>query len=190
MDEVFSAAADADFIRHLNIAAYDFGRLRPRTLIGSVTLVADQSNYTAPSDLRRLVRGLWGTAEKRARQPWDANWPGRLPAPSVIYGAAGARYVRLEPAPTTAQITDLGATYEFSYCAGHVIGVNAVDTSIELADQGLLLLRAQAETMKELAARNARKPVAMRDGLAGSPKNGTPAALAEQLMREFERQAA
>lgn len=187
-DVIFNAASDADYIRHLDMAALDFGRLRPRTLVGSVTLVADQAEYDAPADMQALKFPLWGVNEKRTRLPWDSNFPGRLPRASRVQGGSGLQ-ISLEPAPTAAQIADLGSDYRFYYFAVHSISTAAASTTILPSDRGLLLLRAQAEAMKELAARNVHKPVAMRDGMNSTPRNGTPAALYDQLMQSFEAQA-
>ncbi len=63
------------------------------------------------------------------------------------------------------------------------------DTTVPDEHRGLLLLRAQAEAMQELAARNIAKPVQLRDGQGGAPRNGVPAALHAQLMDAFERGA-
>jgi len=186
-DVVFSAPADADYIRQLDAAALDFSRVRPRTLVGAVTLSADISEYDAPGDLVRLKFPLWGINEKRARKPWESNYPGRLPRAYIVQGATGLQ-LSLEPAPNAAQIADLGSSYKFYYFAAHTIDTNATNTTILPADRGLLLLRAQAEAMKELAARNSHKPVKMRDGMNSTPRNGTPAALYEQLMDAFEAQ--
>ena len=43
----------------------------------------------------------------------------------------------------------------------------------------------QAEAMLELTLRNAAKPVQLRDGLSGTPRNSTPAALHATLLAMF-----
>jgi hypothetical protein len=184
--DVFTAAADADFIRHLGAAALALARFRPRTLLGELTLVADQAGYAAPADFHAFKLGLWGSTTAR---PWDKNWPGRIPAARAVE-AAGAMEIHLDPAPTAAQIALLGSAYKFYYYARHSISTTAASTTIRPGDRGLLLLRAQAEAMKEMALRNIKKPVQLRDGLASAPRNGTPAALFQALLDEFERQAA
>lgn len=183
---VFTAAADADFIRHLDLSALDLSRFRPRTLLGSITLTADKYDYPAPADFLSYKTAIWGTTRA---QPWEKNWPGKLPDARVAENA-GARELHLLPAPTESQIAILGAVYKFYYFARHAISATAASTSVQPGDRGLLLLRAQAEAMKELAARNAKKPVQMRDGISGGTKNGTPAYLFEALMEQFERAAA
>ncbi|HHJ11819.1 MAG TPA: hypothetical protein ENK00_01455 [Chromatiales bacterium] len=186
----FTAAADADFQRHLDLAALDLGRFRPRTLVGTLTLVADQSNYPAPSGLLRPKFPLWGTAEKRARRPWDGNWPGRLPRLTLVENA-GTRELWLSPPPTAAQIADLGATYTYYYFAGHVIDMDAAKTSVQPGDRHLLLVRAAAEALQELANNGVTKPVQLGNAGVGSmPKNGTPGALADSLLKHYEAMAA
>jgi hypothetical protein len=67
----------------------------------------------------------------------------------------------------------------------HGISTVGADTTVALVDRPLLLLRAQAEAMLELTLRNAAKPVQLRDGLSGTPRNSTPAALHATLLAMF-----
>lgn len=186
---VFTAANDADFKRHLDTAALDFTRVRPRTLLGSITLTAEESEYALPADLHAFKSSLWGIVPRVRTQPWEKTWPGRLPQARVAE-VAGARRLVLAPAPTAQQISVLGAEFRFYYFARHAIGEQAADTTVQPGDRGLLLLRAQAEALRELAVRNAKKPVALRDGVSQAPRNGTPAALFQALLDEFEQAAA
>jgi len=188
--EVFTATDDADFKRHLARAAEDFGRRFPRRVRGSVTVEADVAEYPAPAGLVRPLRATWSDTARRNYRPWDRAWPERDPRLSLEEDDTGGRVLVLSPPPSAAQITQLGATFPFVYEAGHQIGTDASDTTIPADRRGLLLLRAQAEAMKEMAARNIQKPVKMGDGQGGAPRNGVPAALHKQLMDEFERLAA
>jgi len=182
----FPAASDADFKRHLDIAALDMGRIRPRRLPGEITLVADQPNYAAPAGLLRVGYPVWGAPEKAARKPWDANWPGRLPQLTVNENS-GTRELWVDPPPTAAQITDLGATYKFFYFAAHAVDANAANTTVQPGDRALLLIRAAAEALQELAHNGVTKPVQLGSaGVGAMPKNGTPGALAEKLLELFE----
>lgn len=180
---VFAAAGDEDFERMLDAAALDMGRVRPRTLLGTLTLVADQDNYAAPADFLSYKSALWGIGRI---QPWEKHYPGRLPdVRQAVNGST--RELHLLPAPTANQITVLGSAFRFYYFAGHVIGAAAADTTILAGDRGLLILRAQAEAMKEMAVRNSGKPVSMRDGISNMSRNGTPSYLYERLMADFEK---
>ena len=180
--KVFTAANDADFIRHLDAAALDMGRVRPRTLLGTLTLVGDQFNYPAPADFLSYKSALWGVARA---QPWEKSYPGRLPDVRTAMNGA-VRELHFLPAPTSAQISALGSSFKYYYFAAHSIGTLATDTTIQAGDRGLLLLRAQAEAMKEMSMRNISKPMTMRDGISNGPRNGTPQYLFELLMKLFE----
>lgn len=183
--KVFTAANDADFDRHLDAAALDMGRIRPRTLLGSLTLLAEQYNYAAPADFLSFKSYLWGIGKP---QPWEKNYTGRLPdVRSAVNGST--RELHLLPAPTGHQISVLGSAFKYYYYAAHSIGTNAADTTIQAGDRGLLLLRAQAEAMKEMSMRNIGKPVQLRDGISQGPRNGTPQHLFEVLMKQFEEAA-
>jgi hypothetical protein len=187
--QVFTATDDADYKRHLASAAADLGRVRPRVVLGTLTLVADQAEYDAPADLQRPRLLYWGGDQARRVPPWDANHPGNLPHPVLSRTADGTGKILLRPAPTLRQINLLGAEARFDYYAPHAVGATETDTTVEPADRHLLLLRALAEATKELANRGITKPVQLRDGQGGAPKSGQPAALHAQYMDEFERLA-
>lgn len=187
--EKFEDESDADFMRHLNTAAFDFGRLRRRTKLGSVSLVSDQANYAAPVDLIGFKHPIWGVNERRSRKYWNPDWPGRLPSASLIEGAAGLE-IYLDPAPTAEQIADLGSDYKFFYFAAHSVDMDATKTTIQVHDRSLLLLRAVAASLLDLAHRGVMNPVALGDGVGSMPKNGTPSSLAEAALKLFEKMAA
>jgi len=189
--EKFSSPGDEDFYRHLAVAAMDMGRFRPRTLVGSLTLAADQSAYPAPADLLSPKYPRWGIEQRARSLPWDKSWPGRLPRLSVAE-SGGVRVLMLDPPPTNAQIEALGSSYSFYYFAGHVIATDANGTTVMAGDRPLLLIRAAAQAMIELANRNVTKPVQLGGGagVGSMPKNGTPAALGKDLMELFEKMAA
>lgn len=183
---VFTAANDADFVRHLKVAAVDLGSRRPLVKSGTLTLVADTDSYDAPADLATFIAERWSAG--RMPQPWESTWPGAAPRQSIT-GSGATRKIVFTPAPTVAQISVLGSSFAYDYRAAHSIGTAAADTTVAEADRGLLILRAQAEAMREVAIRNAHKPVQLRDGLSGTPRNGTPAALYQSLLTEFREAA-
>lgn len=185
--EVFDEPADADFVRLLNVAALDFARLRPRTLIGSVTLSAGVAEYAAPVDFHHYKSDLW-VDHARIGKPWEKTWTGRLPSVSLAENGAG-RCLLFSPAPTVAQIARFGSEFRYLYFARHQLGTEA-ETSIHAADRGLLMLRGQVEAMRELAMRNITKPMQVRDGLNSSPRNGMPSYLYGVLLEEFNKAAA
>lgn len=185
---VFTGAGDSDLKRHLAAAALAFHCKRPRTLVGTLTLVADQAQYAAPADLAAIKSSLWGITPKPRAQPWEKAWPGRLPDVRLVETASSpiTRKLELLPPPSAHQIAVLGAEFKFWYYGKHAIDADAAKTSVMPADRGLLILRAQAEAMRELAIRGSKKPVALRDGYSGTPRNATPSYLFETLMKEFE----
>lgn len=183
--DFFSAAADADYKRQLSAAALDFGRKRARTLVGTLALVADQAGYDVPAGFAAFKSSLWGVSPRVAPKPWEPSYPGRLPRFCLVE-ESGVRKLHLDPPPTAAQIAALGAECRFYYFVGHTIGTVAADTTILAGERGLLLLRGQAEAMRELTFRGIAKPVQLRDGLTSTPRNGMPSHVYEKLMQEFE----
>ena len=173
--------------RLILLAAHDFGRVRQRTLLGDLTLVADQSEYPAPDDLIQPKSVVWGDGRNHNKY-WENDYPGIPPVLSLAEHN-GSRVLLMRPPPSTKQIMLVGATCSYYYLAGHVVGETEAETSVQASDRGLLILRAQAEAMLELSIRNSHKPVQIRDGMSQAPKNGTPAALYDQLMKQFERQS-
>lgn len=184
---IFTAAADADFERLLTVGASALGLKRPRRLQGSITLVAGTADYAAPAGMLYMIEDQWGSPSLLP-PPWDPSYPGALPRLSLIE-LSGVRSLLFSPAPTALHIAALGATYKFIYRAAHVISATAASTTVQADDRGLLLLRAQVEALREISIRNSAKPVAMRDGLSGAPKNGTASYLYESMLREFEEAA-
>lgn len=182
---VFTAPSDADFVRLLDVAALALSQYRRRTMLGEITLSETASSYTLPADFVAYKSTLWGLPMSK---PWEPDFPGRLPDFRVVEigGLLKATFV---PGITARLISLLGSSYKFYYYASHVISGTASATTIRSADRGLLILRAQAEAMKEIAMRNLGKPVQMRDGLTGAPRNSTPSALYAALMQEFEQAA-
>lgn len=183
----FRSPDDADFARHLAVAARDYTRKRPRTLSGTLALEADRANYPAPADLLRPKASTWGTAARRAAQPWEPGWPGRLPTLSLV-----DRELWLDPVPTLAQIARFGSAYQYFYFSAHRISKNEDDTTIPADDRDLILVRAAAAALSELALDNYTRPVQIGSvpGSGSVPRNGTPAGLAGSLIQIFERMAA
>jgi len=177
----FTAAADADFVRHLDKAAADMHRVRPRTLIGEVALEAGVGEYDAPADMVRFKSAIWGVRGADFPNPWDKSWPGPLPRCRPV----DEDLISLTPAPTARQIATLGSAYRFYYVARDVIGDTAVNTTIHQVDRDFLLLRAQAEALLELSLRDSVRPVQVGGGFGQQAKTGTPAALHAQLLAEW-----
>lgn len=182
---VFNAAADGDWKRLLTAAAQAMQVKRPRTKLGSFTLAADVDVYALASvpDFVQFKSSLWGLG--MPRKPWEAGHPGALPRMRVE-GQEGAWQLCFEPAPTCLHLAAHGSLFRFWYFAAHQVATVASDTTIAAADRSLLLLRAQAEAMRELTLRNVNKPVSVRDGFSGMPRNMTPAAMYQYLLKEWQ----
>lgn len=170
-----------DLDRCLNAAAEDFGRFCPRTRAATLALTAGLGEYPAPADLLGFKSSTW--ADGRA-QPWEKAHPGRLPRVTNEDGI-----LLFSPPPSAHQIAVLGASFRYFYFAGHAVGDTAETTTVPASLRALLILRAQAEACRELAARAVAMPVTLRDGISGQPRNGTPAYLFEKLMAEFREKA-
>ena len=178
------------FARHLQTAALDLGRFRRRTLAASLTLIADQEAYAAPANFVQYKITTWGDRARSQRQPWDKNFPGSPPRVTVVETAQNGLELHLWPVPSAGQISDLGASFPFFYYAGHVLNETPALTTVRPADRHLLLIRAVAAALQELAHRGSTQPVKLGDGFGAMAKNGTPASLASDALELFERMAA
>lgn len=182
---VFKGDSDSDFIRHLQAAAGDFDRLLPLQEIGEVVLSPGEATYDAPAGMAYYKGDTWSNGHMP--EPWDPSYPGRAPRVRVT-GAGSSKKLVFEPAPSVAHIAALGDKFKFFYSKPHTIGATAADTTIDPSLRGLLILRGQAEAMRELAMRNIAKPVQLgSQGIGATTRNGTPAALYSALLDEFEK---
>lgn len=176
------AFSDADLERHADISLSALSRIKPKHCITQISLVVGRCLYPCPANLISIHACYWGRGHKAAVQPWEDHYAGKLPEWSVTYNEAGIRFLRALPAPTFSQINTLGSYTELEFCADWQWDeIHGLET--------LLMLRAQAEAMRELAAKNATTAYNIREGISATPKNGTPAYLYEQLLQEFERLA-
>lgn len=162
-------------------ALRDFSRYKPLTKSGFITLQADVCEYAAPDDLLDIKVHQWGQQQRRLPM-WDPQYPRRLPRAQII-GEEPA-LIQLSFAPSGALISNLGARFPFTYSAYRTIEGDSVP--IREHDIDILLLRAVAEAMRVLANTNVNRPVTTRSAVGSAPKNGTPAALCELYMHQFE----
>ncbi len=180
----FSAGADADWLRLLAVALVAMQGKRPRTLLGTLTLVQDEPSVAVTQpDFVQYKTNVWGT---RPPQPWSPCYPGPVPRVQAVNNGTGWLLV-FDPAPSYKHLAVYGSTFKFWYFGAHSLGATAELTTVPAADRPLLLLRAQAEAMRELSMRNINKPVSLRDGFSGTPRNSTPAALYAALLEEWDR---
>ncbi len=181
---VFRAEGDADFKRFLLAALPDMQAKRPITRLGEISLFVEQARYAVTyPDFAGLKVPLWSDAGKLP-QPWEPAYPGPIPRLAALWDGA-AWWLEFETAPNWRHLACLGDKCRFWYFGSHVLSEDGETTTIAPADRGLLLLRAQAEAMRELAVRNAGKPVQLRDGFTGWSRNSTPAALHKDLLDAF-----
>lgn len=176
------------FARLLRTAALAFNDERPRTLFAEVSILMGVDTYPAPANMYRYKAGMWG---RNCRlQTWDPGWPGAAPdfvAVEEDSGNGPVKLLRLDAMPTYLHLQAFGSTFGFYYLASHHIDEQASKTTISPGDRDLLILRAQAEAMREMVMRNIKKPVQQRDGLNSAPKNMTPSAFYDKLMEEWTR---
>jgi hypothetical protein len=181
---VFNTAGDADWRRVLAVALVAMQAKRPRTLLGQVTLQAGEVRYpiTQP-DFAQYKTHLWGVPQMQA---WEPGFPGAIPRVTAAYeGQAWA--LNFDAPPTRAHLCAYGSAFKFWYFGTHVLGADNTTSTIAVGDRPLLLLRAQAELMRELSMRGVNKSVSLRDGYSGTPRNSTSAAMFQALLLEFER---
>lgn len=181
----FKAADDADWLRFVGVALLAMQTKRPRTLLGQVNLTADDPRVplTGVPNFAQYKTNVWGA---RPPRPWDDSYPGALPRIAAVQeGSAWA--LMFDPPPTAQHLTAYGSAFKFWYFGTHVLHASdPAQSTLAAADRPLLVLRAQAEAMRELSMRNVNKPVSLRDGFSGTPRNSTPAALFQVLLQEFE----
>lgn len=175
---------NGDYERHIGVGLSELARHSPRHVWAELDLLPAQRAYDCPTDLISVFATHYGRDEKAQRHPWDADYPSaRLPEVSLYHGGDGTRCLQVRPAPSYALMSQLGAVCAYEYTAAHIV-TEDVCTLTEV-DVQLVILRAQAEAMRELAMRNSTTPVNVRDGLTNSPQNGTPSYLYTLLMNEF-----
>lgn len=165
----------------IETALRDFSRRKPLTLQGEITLQADVDCYPAPAGLIDVKVHQWGRAQRRLPF-WDPSYPRNLPRVYVREDAPGM--LQLSFPPSADQIARLGARFPFTYNADRTIQDGNVP--VLGRDVDILLIRAQAEVMRQLANQNIGRPIATRDVVGSQPRNGTPAALCELYLSQFK----
>lgn len=181
--ERFRALHDADFKRHLRLAARRMNVKRPLWLSATVALVGGQTDYPAPAGLLSVLVSDWGRGGGcGCPRPWDPNFVGFAPRVALA-DTPGGKVVRLSAPPGARQLIAWGPSLSFQYVASHEVS----ETRITLADadRPLILLAALIEAMRELATETSVEQ--LHKGLVGLPTAGTPAYLYERLREEFDR---
>ena len=172
---------DADYERFTNNALRDYDRVKPQYIFASFELVAEQQIYPVPPDLVKVFDSLYGISYLQTTKKWDQLFT-KFPKLFLI-NKGSIRELWLNNKPSSSMIQELGTKYEYIYIASHIL----TDT-ISTIEPELLLIRAQAEAMKEVSMRNITKPVLLRTNVAGSTTiNGVPSSLYILLLEEFEK---
>ena len=177
---------ESDLIRHVDIALKALSEVRPLHKITLIELFAGRSMYGCPEDLIKIYKCQYGVNLKNSQKPWDDSYVGSLPR-WHIFNNKDQRILYADPAPNALQIAMIGAHCELIYCAAHVLTESTCSLSTD--EVGLLILRAQAEAMREIAIKNTTQAYQLREGISSTPQNGTPAYLYKTLMQEFNARA-
>ncbi|WP_164491423.1 hypothetical protein [Vibrio mediterranei] len=169
----------------IEVALADLSRYRPQIKIATFTLMSNQLLYKAPVGLIRVRNVLYGQSQ-RAKQPWETGYPRNLPRLSVIDDDSDTKWIQLSHFPADSVVMSCGRDFSYTYYACRKIVNETIN--IDVQDEPLLLLRCMAEAVKYIAIHQLSKTVSVRNSIGGEAKNGTPAAVHEQLMTLFERQ--
>jgi len=172
---------------HLDTAALELSRVKPTVKNGRLTVVAEQTDYPAPADLLAPMGSRWGFASLRDYRPWESRYPQHLPALLAERDDADALVLILTPAPTAEQVAWYGSEYRYRYKIRHVIADQAADTTVPEHQRALLLQRGHQGALHALAAGQVHAPVSLGGGGYSAPRNGHPAALAEQILNDWHR---
>lgn len=175
----------SSYERHFEIALSDLNLWRPLVIYDALNVAAGQSCYPCPEDLNKPISCFYGRGHKARGNPWDDDYVGQLPEIRVVFNKNRQRSLQLTPPPTDRQIRILGASCSYTYASDHFLSEEG--SSLTSNEENLLVLRAQAEAMREAAINNVTEPQTLREGLTTTPKNGTPAYLYSELLSEFQR---
>lgn len=177
-----SAAMD----RFIDAALTDLNRVTPNVCAGSLSVTAGSSLHPAPDDALRFIDSEW--VERNAlRQPWTPQYVAVVPQPRLVR-LGNVKSWQFSPPLDATTLAKLGSAFHYTYIARHRLTEDEAQATFDAALIPLVILRAQVEAMKEMAMRNSNKPMQTRDALYSQTRNGTPAALAEMLMKLFEAQ--
>ncbi len=175
----------SSYVRHFEVALADLNLWKPLIIHSRLSLVADQSLYPCPEQLNKPLSCFWGRDHKARGRPWDDDYVGQLPEIRIAFDENRKKLLHLIPSPSGRQILILGSECRYTYASDHFL--TETESSLTPNEENLLVLRAQAEAMREASILNVTEPFQLREGLTSTPKNGTPAYLYKELLSEFER---
>lgn len=159
-------------------AVLDYSRYRPRTCTDTLALVDGTPEYPKPDGFISLKSTNYGRPPVPVA-PWDRVLTYRPEVPRVI---PMDTTLRLEPAPSADLLSACGSSFTYYYSAAHV--VDDKGSTINPADDDLIIMRAEAELMKMIAEERANKP-SYKDGF-NQASNSTYGGLYSALIKDFE----
>lgn len=164
-----------DLLRLLTVALDDYSRYKPLTLNASCRISPGKQTYDVPPDFLSFKHTFWG----QSTTPLWSNKPQPLGRPlSTPQG------LQFQQPITPAHIQHYGANYAYLYFAKHKILDNG-DLTLR-ADHDLLVMRAQAQAMLELALHNADKQAAAHQHIGNQSSNSKPMHIHDMLMATFK----
>ncbi len=176
---------DANLDQQLDTAARELSRVKPTVKNATLTLVAEQTDYAAPADLLAPMGSRYGFTGLRDYRPWETRYPKDLPRLAVERDENDERVLLLTPPPNADLISRHGAEYRYRYKIKHVIADDPANTTVPEDQRDLLLQRSLIAALHALAASGIAKPVSLGASGYSAPRNGHPAALAEQLLDDW-----
>lgn len=174
--QLFRTPDRADLVRHLRAASVALGRKRNLMGRASLTLVPGVAVYEAPAGVWQVLAVEWLQAETVPLFEFVTYPPPRL----TVAGTS----IFVSPTPTPAMIAAHGSTLNFRYEQAYAL-TDDETYDVPERDRWLLILRAQAEAMRELSIRAHQKPVTLSGAGGGGLTNMQPAALYAAFLAEF-----
>lgn len=151
-----------------------YSKYRPRTVRGSVSLVASTDSY-AVAGVQSIMHSPWG---RTSGKPWESS-PGTPP----VWYVDGGKIV-FETAPTDFDIATWGSTFSYVGRGSHTL--DATTSTIDEIDDPIITLGAQIELISDLANDSAAKSGKNGSGFSAN-RDETLAGRANALIDRWER---
>lgn len=185
LKEALQAAAckfdDPALERCLDTAFAALNRDWPRWRLHEFDVALGEVRYPAPAGALRASVLFWGTDERIPA--WSPEYAGPKPTVRLVDSEAG-KQIEISAAPTGRQLMRWGSRATVRLAWAHELTAEA--TTLEGLQPHALLLRAQAEAMRALANAGVVQPIQRHQGMGASlPSGSTPAALAQEYLREY-----
>lgn len=143
-DPAYQLMAQTDYQEHVLAGILEYSRHRPYHRKGSLALVSEVADYTAPTDFIKVLKVEWGN--KTANDaPWENRAVTGVPSVLLVDGQ-----LHLDPIPTAGMIAAWGSVFNYLYQAQHVVDANT--STIPAQDDILVRLAALRSACLEIAA--------------------------------------